>query len=80
MSSQRGAMANAVRCIGLRTALHSRHHSCTPIALPHFNGDATAVKLSFFHTGIRTPASFPNNSNTTNPSCQPDSECEIQHS
>lgn len=50
------------------------------ITLPHFNGDATAVKQSFFHTGIRTPASFPNNSNTISPSCQPDSECEIQHS
>lgn len=80
MSSQHGAMANAVHCIGLRTALHSRLHFSTPIVLPHFNGDATAVKLSFFHTGIRTPSSFPNNSNTISPSCQPDSECEIQHS
>lgn len=73
MATQCAASAFAPHCIPGPTPPAS-------ITLPHFNGDATEVKQSFFHTGIRTPASFPNNSNTTNPSCQPDSECEIQHS
>ena len=71
-------MANAVRCIGLRSALHSRFRFSTPIALPHSNADATAVKLSACHTGIRTAACFPNNSSTISPITPAPSEIQNQ--